>query len=231
MSNIKIEILEDAEDSFRVVTSGKIIATNYYTEILGNFLDNYSFFSSRPSIQMSSIRMKAASDGPDVAPTITTSVLEVIDSKILSVERIPVVIKTQDLVNSSSVSATFSTSLEKEIDNAAMSSWTNFEAIPLVQSQIGAFCIKIKYNDFLLDYSQCWGEIRKHNKTVTLRDITATEVTLQPGQGVTVKLTALKTIVKAEILYCWSNYNTIKNFTEIIQTEFYRNSQVLVEDK
>lgn len=190
------------------------------------------------------------------------TILVVDNYKILESTSQTEIVKTSEFRNISSVPAEFDTSISTEVSNQSEHSWSNSNALDFEQMfkyDIG-FLGTGTGGETTFSYEHSWGETKTESKTVTLGSTTGVKVTLQPGEGVDVFLTADRGTLTVRIEYkayvrgiVFANYpsefqghhfygydvasllNTvsvpnIQKFTEDIKIGFYANDRIVVKD-
>lgn len=130
-------------------------------------------------------------------------VLDVQSAEIIGIKIEPVIIKTQEFENKNTKKANFSVEIKEDVSETVSFSWNTGGTLHIEQM--------IKYGiEFLgtggggettLSYEQSWNTGGEKSKTVIVGSSSATEVELEPGDGVIVELSASRGFLNVRIHY------------------------------
>ena len=135
--------------------------------------------------------------------TQTSTIMSITSAEILGITSEPVILKTQEFDNSSSVEATFNVSISDSVSQTATSTWSTGGTFTIGQSisyNIGFLGSSVG-GETSLSYSQSWGIGGSESKTVTIGSNSGMQVTLKPGQKVIAELTASRGVMKVRVRY------------------------------
>ena len=135
--------------------------------------------------------------------TQTSTIMSITSAEILGITSEPVILKTQEFDNSSSVEATFNVSISDSVSETATSTWSTggtFTIGQKVSYKIGFLGSSVG-GETSLSYSQSWGIGGTESKTVTVGSNSGMQVTLKPGQKVVAELTASRGVMKVRVRY------------------------------
>lgn len=130
-------------------------------------------------------------------------VLVVKSAEILGITSEPIIVKTQEFVNTSSHKGTFHVSISDSVNFTTTSSWTTGGTLTIGQK----FSYGVKFlgagaeGETSLSYSQSWGIGGQESKSVTIGSTSGVSVDLDPGQGVIAELSASRGVMKVRIRY------------------------------
>ncbi len=116
-----------------------------------------------------------------------TRTLRPVRARIIEHTSNPVIVKTQDFINDSSVTSTFNTSISQSVENTVSSGWSTGGAL-----QVGASIeVGVSFSGLggsassSISYEQSWGINKEETRSIVLGTQSGVETTLEPGQGVT----------------------------------------------
>ncbi len=133
----------------------------------------------------------------------TSTVMSITSAEILGITSEPVILKTQEFENSSSVEATFNVSISDTVTDSSSSEWSTGGSLTVGQS----ISYEVSFlgsgvgGETSLAYSQEWGEGGTHSTEVMVGSESGVEVTLQPGQSVIASLTASRGVMRVRVHY------------------------------
>lgn len=131
-----------------------------------------------------------------------TTTLEVTGAEILGITSEPIIVKTQEFYNSSSVPGTFNVAISDTVSDTVTNSWNTGGSLTISQ--------KIEYGlDFILSgkgetsitYTQSWGVGGSTSRQYTVGSNSGVTVVLEPGQKVVAELSASRGILRAQVNY------------------------------
>ncbi|MFJ3264882.1 hypothetical protein ACIP8G_00190 [Serratia liquefaciens] len=128
----------------------------------------------------------------------------------------PVIVASQEFVNSSSVTAKFNAGIEQSVANTVSSQWSTGGTLSIGQTikvEVG-FLGTGGSSETSLSYEQSWGIGGEQSQTITVGSSSGVEVELEPGQAVVAELMATRGVMRLEFNYIASlngvaalNYN------------------------
>lgn len=131
-------------------------------------------------------------------------VLVPVKAEILGITSNPTIIKTQEFVNSSSVTATFNVGISETLSNTSTSSWSTGGTLS-VEEKI-SFSVTIEGiasvgGEYRMAYDQSWGIGGKESKEVSVGSTQGLTVELKPGESVVSELTASRGEMNVLVYY------------------------------
>ena len=133
----------------------------------------------------------------------TKTIMNVLSAEIVGVTSEPVILKTQEFVNRSSKDVTYNVSISESVTDTFSSEWSKEGTLTVGQSisyEVG-FLGTGSGGETSFEYSQSWGESSSHSKEVTIGSESGVEVTLAPGEQVTVELAASRGVMNVRVRY------------------------------
>ncbi len=130
-------------------------------------------------------------------------VLVVQKAEILGITSEPVIVKTQEFENSSSVKGTFNVAITESVNNTTSSSWNNVSTLSVGQK----FKYGVKFlgsgaeGETSLSFSQSWGKGGQESKSITVGSTAGVSVELNPGESIVAQLSASRGVMKVRIHY------------------------------
>lgn len=130
-------------------------------------------------------------------------VLVVKSAEILGITSEPVIVKTQEFVNSSSQKGTFNVGISESVNNTTSSNWSTGGTLSIGQK----FSYSVKFfgegaeGETSLSYSQSWGVGGQESKSITVGSTSGVSVELEPGESVLAELSASRGVMKVRIRY------------------------------
>lgn len=130
-------------------------------------------------------------------------VLVVKSAEILGITSQPVIVKTQEFVNSSSQKGTFNVNITEEVTNTTSSNWSTGGTLTIGQK----FTYGVKFlgsgaeGETSMSYSQSWGIGGQKQKSITVGSSAGVSVELDPGEAVVAELSASRGVMKVRIRY------------------------------
>lgn len=130
-------------------------------------------------------------------------VLVVKSAEILGITSEPVIVKTQEFVNSSSQKGTFNVGISESVNNTTSSNWSTGGTLSIGQK----FSYSVKFlgegaeGETSLSYSQSWGVGGQESKSITVGSTSGVSVALEPGESVLAELSASRGVMKVRIRY------------------------------
>ncbi len=131
------------------------------------------------------------------------TIVVVQSAEILEITSEPIMLKSQEFVNGSSVAATFNVGLTDSVSDTTSSTWSSGGVLTIGQ--------KITYSiSFLgtggggetsLSYSQSWGSGGQESKTITVGSSSGVSVRLDPGESVVSELSASRGVMRVRVRY------------------------------
>ena len=131
------------------------------------------------------------------------TVLVVESAEILSITSEPIIVKTQEFVNSSTEKATFDVSINDQVRNTTTSSWNHQNTVTGGQK----FEYGVKFlgtggkGETSLEYSHSWGSVEEESTWITVGSSSGVNVELDPGESVLSELSASRGVMKVRIRY------------------------------
>ena len=130
-------------------------------------------------------------------------VLVVQSAKILGITSEPIIVKTQDFTNNSSVKGTFNVAISDTVEDTVSSNWSTGGTLSVGQEisyGIEALGVGVK-GKTSISYSQSWGIGGEHSLSVTVGSSSGVSLDLDPGQAVVAELSASRGVMKVQIEY------------------------------
>ncbi|WP_027393890.1 follicular epithelium yolk protein subunit [Aquimarina latercula] len=130
-------------------------------------------------------------------------VLVVQSAEILGITSEPVIVKTQDFTNNSSIKGTFNVAISESLNNTTSSNWSTGGTLTIGQK----FSYGVKFlgagaeGETSLSYSQSWGVGGQESKSITVGSTSGVSVELDPGESVVAELSASRGVMKVRIRY------------------------------
>lgn len=130
-------------------------------------------------------------------------VMRVQSAEILGITSEPVIVKSQDFVNTSSRQGTFNVGIDEQVTNSASSNWSTGGTFKIEQK----FIYKVGFlgteagGETSIGYEQSWGIGGEQSKSVTIGSSSGVTVVLDPGQAVTTVLSASRGVMRVRIRY------------------------------
>ncbi|WP_405205904.1 hypothetical protein [Aquimarina sp. LLG6339-5] len=130
-------------------------------------------------------------------------VLVVQSAEILGITSEPVIVKTQDFTNNSSIKGTFNVAISESLNNTTSSNWSTGGTLTIGQK----FSYGVKFlgagaeGETSLSYSQSWGIGGQESKSITVGSTSGVSVELDPGESVVAELSASRGVMKVRIRY------------------------------
>lgn len=130
-------------------------------------------------------------------------VLVVQSAEILGITSEPVIVKTQEFVNSSSQKGTFNVGISESVNNTTSSNWSTGGTLSIGQK----FSYGVKFlgagaeGETSISYSQSWGIGGQESKSITVGSTSGVSVELDPGEAVLAELSASRGVMKVRIRY------------------------------
>lgn len=170
-----------------------------------------------------------------------------------------VIVKTTEFTNESSVPVEYDAQIHDSVNDTVSTNWNVGAGFSFTQSV--NYGTEFFGGETSLSFTQSWGKGGEQSKSITVGGSSGAKVTLQPGQGVVVYLSATRSMLKIRIRYkayligrTAVNYNpTYKGHhfwalpidgvmqsagitnsissTEDIEVGYYSSSKVVVKDK
>lgn len=130
-------------------------------------------------------------------------VLTVQSAEILSITSEPTIVKSQDFINRSSKSASYSVSISEEVTNTLTSSWRMETSLSegLEISVSASFAGNGASATTSLSSTQTYGKEHSKSETVTLGSTAGVSIDLEPNEAVRAELTASRGKMKVRITY------------------------------
>lgn len=131
------------------------------------------------------------------------TILVVQSAEILGITSEPVIVKTDEFANSSSLTATFNVAISESVANTTSSSWSLGGALTIGQS----FSYGVKFlgagaeGETSISYEQSWGISKEESEIITVGSTSGVSVELGPGESVLAELSASRGIMKVRIKY------------------------------
>lgn len=124
-------------------------------------------------------------------------------AEILAITSEPVIVKTQDFINSSSKKGVFNVSITESVQNTSSSTWSTSGTLTISRKiNVGIEFLGIGGSaENTLSYSQSWGIGETKTLSVTIGSSSGVQVTLDPGESVTAVLSASRGSMKVRIRY------------------------------
>lgn len=126
--------------------------------------------------------------------------LEVTNAEILGVTSQPIIVKTQEFVNSSNVTGNFNVSISDTVSDTATNTWSTGGSLTFSQ--------KISYGmgflgkgETTLSYTQSWGIGGTQSKSYTVGSTSGVSVELKPNEAIIVELSASRGVLRARVEY------------------------------
>lgn len=122
--------------------------------------------------------------------------------KILGISSEPVIVKTEEFQNNSTVKAKYSSEISQTVEKVVSSTWSKSGEISMGQE----ITYSIGFGDAEIggatrfSYTSSWGEETSKSETVTVGSISV-QVELEPGQRATATLSATRGSMTVEVLY------------------------------
>lgn len=124
-------------------------------------------------------------------------------AEILAITSEPVIVKTQDFINSSSKTGVFNVAISEQVQNTSTSTWSTGGTLTIGRKiNIGIKFLGIGGEaENTLSYSQSWGIGGSESLSVTVGSTSGVKVTLEPGESVTAVLSASRGTMKVRVRY------------------------------
>lgn len=130
-------------------------------------------------------------------------VMVVQSAEILGITSEPVIVKSQEFVNSSSQKGTFNVGISDSVNNTASSNWSTGGTLSIGQKV--SYGIKFLgtgvEGETSLSYSQSWGIGGQESKSITVGSTSGVSVDLEPNESVTAELSASRGVMKVRVRY------------------------------
>lgn len=130
------------------------------------------------------------------------TVLAVESAELLGITSNPVVVKTQEFTNSSSVKATFDVSISETVNNTATTTWSTSGTLKFEQSiTVGIDFIIKGTATSTRSFTQSWGVGGTETDSITLGSTSGVKVELDPGESIIASLSASRGTMNVRVQY------------------------------
>ncbi|WDV46638.1 ETX/MTX2 family pore-forming toxin [Clostridiaceae bacterium M8S5] len=129
-------------------------------------------------------------------------VLTVKSAQIVGITSQPIIVKTQEFINTSNVKGTFNVSISDTVTDTASNSWSTTEQLTVTQKiSYGISFIGGGTGETSISYSQSWSQGGSHSQSITVGSTSGITVELKPGESVLAELSASRGVLKVLINY------------------------------